>query len=140
MKLVTFGIDEERNLIIQFVQPYTQKRLVMYQIETVPVPILDKNEQVQSYTQLKINKPYIAFNSETYITLCTQEPDTCKRIGYEYYCEELFVVKSTSRYSCARAIYFNLVAKIIRESCEFDFYFNKTNIKHAVLDGGHQII
>ena len=42
MKLVMFGIDEERNLIIQFpvfVQPYTQKRLVMYQIETVPVPI-----------------------------------------------------------------------------------------------------
>ena len=47
MKLVTFGIDEERNLIIQFlvfIQPYTQTRLVMYQTETVPVPILDKNE------------------------------------------------------------------------------------------------
>ena len=46
MKLVIFGIDEERNLIIQFpvfIQPYTQTRLVMYQIEMVPVPILDKN-------------------------------------------------------------------------------------------------
>ena len=45
MKLVTFGIDNQRNLIVQFpvfVQPYTQKRLIMYQIETVPVPILDK--------------------------------------------------------------------------------------------------
>ena len=45
MKLVTFGIDEERNLIIQFpvfVQPYTQRRLLMYQIETVPIKILDK--------------------------------------------------------------------------------------------------
>ena len=44
MKLVTFGIDNQRNLIVQFpvfVQPYTQKRLIMYQIETVPVPILD---------------------------------------------------------------------------------------------------
>ena len=50
MKLVTFGIDSKRNLIMQFpvfVQPYTQKRLIMYQIETVPVPILDKNEQAQ---------------------------------------------------------------------------------------------
>ena len=48
MKLVTFGIDNQRNLIVQFpvfIQPYTQKRLVMYQIETVPVPILDENEQ-----------------------------------------------------------------------------------------------
>ena len=74
MKLVTFGIDEKRNLIIQFplfVQPYTQRRLVVYQIETVPVPILDKNEQAQLYMQLKINKPYIVLNSETYITLQT---------------------------------------------------------------------
>ena len=46
MKLAMFGIDNQRNLIVQipvFVQPYTQKRLIMYQIETVPVPILDEN-------------------------------------------------------------------------------------------------
>ena len=50
MKLVTFGIDENRNLIVQFpvfVQVYSQRRLVMYQIETVPVPILDRNDQAQ---------------------------------------------------------------------------------------------
>ena len=55
MKLVMFGIDNQRNLIVQFpvfVQPYTQKRLIMYQ--TVPVPILDENEQAHSYTELKI--------------------------------------------------------------------------------------
>ena len=59
MKLVTFVIDAERNLIIKFpvfVQPYTQRRLVIHQIETLPIPILDKNEQTQPYTQLKINK------------------------------------------------------------------------------------
>ena len=95
MKLVTFGIDNRRNLIVQFpifVQLYTQKRLIMYQIETVTVPILDENEQVQSYTELKVEKPYIALNEETYITLCSQELKMCKRIGYEYYCEELFVI------------------------------------------------
>ena len=57
MKLVMFGIDNQRNLIVQFpvfVQPYTQKRLIMYQIETVPVPIMDENEQAHSYTELKI--------------------------------------------------------------------------------------
>ena len=44
MKLVTFGIDYRKNLIIQvliFVQPYTQTKLTLYQVETVPVPILD---------------------------------------------------------------------------------------------------
>ena len=79
-------------------------------------------------------------NSETYITLCMQELDTYKRIGCEYYCEELFVVKSNSRHSCASAIYFDLGLEIIKENSEFDFYFNKSNIKPAVLDGGHQII
>ena len=67
MKLVTFGIDNQRNLIVHFpvfVQPYTQKRLIMYQIETVPVSTLDENDQVFSYTELKIEKPYIALNEK----------------------------------------------------------------------------
>ena len=142
MKLVMFGIDNQRNLIVQFpvfVQPYTQKRLIMYQIETVPVPILYENKQVQSYTELKIEKPYIALNAETYI-LCAQELKMCKKIGYEYYCEELFVVKSKTRYSCASAIYFNLESDIIKETCEFLYYYNKTDIKLSILDGGFQII
>ena len=93
MHLVTFGIDKDSNLIIQFsvfIQLYTPKPLVLYQLETVPVPILDQNDKAQSYTHLQIKKPYIALNSETYISLRQQELRTCKRIGYEFYCEELF--------------------------------------------------
>ena len=51
IKLVTFGIDEKRNLIIQFpvfVHPQGQQHLILYQLETVQVPIVDKNEQAQS--------------------------------------------------------------------------------------------
>ena len=76
MKLVMFGIDYQKNLIIQFpvfVQPYTQTKLTLYQVETVPVPILDASKffyKIQSYTQLKIEKPYIALNDETYISIC----------------------------------------------------------------------
>ena len=50
MKLVTFGIDKKMNLIVQFpvfVQPYTWNRRIMYQIEMVPVLVLDQNEKVQ---------------------------------------------------------------------------------------------
>ena len=137
MKLVMFGIDNQRNLIVQFplfVQPYTQKSLIMYQIETVPVPILDENELAHSYTELKIEKSYIALNEETYITLHAQELKMCKKIGYEYYCEELFVVKSKTRYSCASTIYFNLESDVIKENCEFLYYYNKTDIKPTILD------
>ena len=130
-------------MIVQFpvfVQPYTQKRLLMYQIETVPVPILDENEQVHSYTELKIEKLYIALNKETYITLRSQELKMCKKIGYEYYCEELFAVKSKTRYSCTSTIYFNLESDVIRTNCEFQYYYNKRDIKPTILDGGFQII
>ena len=111
MKSVTYGIDYQKNLIIQFpvfIQPYTQMKLTLYWVETVPVPILDSSNKVQSYTQLKIEKPYIALNGETYITICPQELDNCKRIGYKYFGEELFAVKSKHQYICASAIYFNL--------------------------------
>ena len=43
MKFVTFGIDRDSNLIIQFpifIQQYTQQPLILYQIETIPVPII----------------------------------------------------------------------------------------------------
>ena len=64
----------------------------------------------------------------------------CKKIGYEYYCEELFVVKSKTRYSRARAINFNLESDVIRANCEFQYYYNRTDIKPTILDGGFQII
>ena len=83
IKLVTFGIDKDKNLIKfpVFIQPYTQQPLILYQIETVPVLIIYQNMQAQPYTLLQINKPYIALNSETYISIRQQELRTCKRIG-----------------------------------------------------------
>ena len=142
MKLVIFGIDYQKNLIIQFpvfVQPYTQSKLTLFQVKTVPVPILDNGNTVQSYTQLKIEKPYIAINDETYITICPQELSNCKKIGCEYFCEELFVVKSKHKYSCASAVYSNSNHDI-KENCDFYYYHNKTDIIPSVLDGGKQII
>ena len=82
MQLVTFGINSDTNLIIQFpvfIQPHMQKPLILYQLETVPVPLLDQNIKAQSYTHLRIKKPYIALNSETYISLRQQELRSCKK-------------------------------------------------------------
>ena len=142
MKLVTFGIYQDKNLIIQFpvfVAPYMQARLTLYQIETVPVPILDMSDKAQSYTQLKIIKPCIALNDEMYISLRSQELNTCKRIGYEYFCEELFGVKSKHKFSCASAVKFNLNEEI-KQNCNFEYHFNKTDITPSVLYSGQNII
>ena len=72
--------------------------------------------------------------------LHTQELKMCKKIGYEYYSEELFMVKSKTRYTCTSAIYFNLESDVIKANCEFQYYYNEMDIKPTVLDGGFQII
>ena len=51
MKLITFRIDRNRNLLKQFpifVQPYTQQPLTLYQLEIDPVPIIDINTKADS--------------------------------------------------------------------------------------------
>ena len=44
------------------------------------------------------------------------------------------------RYSCASAINFNLESDVIKADCEFRYYYNKTDIKPTIPDGGFQII
>ena len=75
MKLVTFGIDTGKNLLIQsrFHPTIYPAVTDLYQVETVPVPIVDQNKQTNSFTHLKIDRPYIALNPETYISIRQQE-------------------------------------------------------------------
>ena len=50
------------------------------------------------------------------------------------------MVKHNTKYSCESAIYFNIGTDIIKENCNFRFYYNKTDIMPTVLDGGNEII
>ena len=117
-----------------------QQPLIFYQFETVPVPLVDKNTKADSDTQLQIKKPYLALNTETYINVRQQELATCKRIGYEFFCEELFVVRHKSIHNCESVIYFNLDKDIIKHNCNFKFYYNKTDVTPTVCNGGNKII
>ena len=137
IKLVTFGINEERNLIDQFpvfIQPYIQQQLILYQIEMVPVPIIDFNKQVPFH--LQIDMPYIVLSSETYISLRHKELRTCKNIGYEFYSDKLFVVKHKSKYSCESAFYFSLGPKINKENCNFVYFLTKltSNLQYLIVE------
>ena len=104
------------------------------------MPIVEENSNAQSYTELKIRKPYIALNSETYINIRHQELVTCKQIGYEFYYKELFVVRHKTIHSCKGAIYFNLNIEIIKQNCDFLFYYNKTDIMLEVLNERNEIL
>ena len=104
MKLVTFGIDKDRNSIIQlpvFIQPYTRQLLILYQVESVPVPTVDLSNQANSYAHLQIDRHYIALNSKTHISKRQQELRTCKTIGTN------FTVKNFCGKTCQ-----NIVVKV----------------------------
>ena len=135
---MTFAVDRvPYSLIVSFpvfVKDYQQPSLPMYEIEYVPVLIPDKNTKANSYSQIRIYKPYIAVGEDYYIQLHMTELIICKSIRYTYYCEELFVVKHSNRHSCAGAIFYDLGPKMVTKNCHFDYYFNKT-VKVILEDG-----
>ena len=52
MRLATFGIDDEDRLVVCFpifVKDFSREAFTLYQIETVPVPIVDTNLEANSY-------------------------------------------------------------------------------------------
>ena len=127
MKMVTFAVDQQiPSLIVTFPAFIKQPPLSLYEVETVPVPILDKNVKANSYSQVRIEKSYIAAETDYYIQLRISELLMCKGIRHIYYCEKLFVIKHKSRHSCVSAIFCNLGPATITKNCKFDYYYNTT--------------
>ena len=70
MKLATFGVDTDGNMIVAFpvfVQDHTSQPQTLYEIETVKVPIPDLNVDANSYSEVRYSKPYIAISKDYYI-------------------------------------------------------------------------
>ena len=83
----------------------------------IPVPIIDKNVKANSYSQVRIEKSYIAAGTDYYIQLRISELLMCKSIRHIYYCEELFGFKHKSKHSCVSAIFYNLGYATVTENC-----------------------
>ena len=143
MKLVTFAVDKQAHSLIVsfpvFVKDYKRTPLAMYEIESVHVPIKDKNGKADSYTRVQIRKPYIAAGDDYYIQLRMPELWMCKSIRHIYYCEDLFVIKHKTKHSCASAIFYRLGHKLINHNCEFEYFFNET-VPPVILDGGKKLL
>ena len=143
MELVTFSVDRiTHSLVVTFpvfIKDYKQPPLSLFEIETVPVPIPDRNKQADSYSQVRIQKDYIAAGMDYYIQIRMTEMLMCKSIGYIYYCEELFVIKHKSKHSCASAIFYELGPSQVIKNCKFDYLYNET-VPPVILDGGKDIL
>ena len=143
MKSVTFAVDQETHSLIvtfpAFVKSFNQPPFSLYEVETVPVPIVDKNVQANSYSRVRIEKRYIAAGTDYYIQLRISELLMCKNVRYIYYCEELFVIKHKSRHSCVSAIFYNLGPAAVTNHCKFDYMYNAT-VPPVILDGGRDVL
>ena len=143
MELVTFSVDRGTHSLIVtfpvFIKDFKQPPLSLIEIETVPVPIPDKNRQADSYSQVRIQKSYIAAGMDYYIQIRMTEMLMCKSIGYIYHCEELFVVKYKSKHSCACAIFYELGPQRVIKNCKFDYMYNAT-VPPVILDGGRDVL
>ena len=137
IKMVTFSVNQQAHSLIltfpAFIKNYKQPPLSLYEVETVPVPIIDKNVKADSYSQVRIEKSYIAAGTDYYIQLRISELLMCKSIRNIYYCEELFVIKHKSRHSCVSAIFYNLGPATVTKNCRFDYYYN-TTVPPVILD------
>ena len=142
MPLVTFGRDEADRLVVCFpiyIREYHKLPLRLYQIETVKVPIEDENKAADSYSEVRISKPYIAANPNRYIQLVQAELRMCKSIRNTYYCEELFLTKHSTHRSCESCLFYNRTHDEIMANCDFDYYYN-ISVMPSVLDGGNEIV
>ena len=142
MKLAMFGLDSDGSMVVAFpvfVKGHASEPKTLYEIETVKVPIPNKNKEADSYSEVKYSKPYLAINDDYYIQLRIQELQMCKQIRHTYYCEELFLIKHKTKHSCESAIFYNLTADVVYSVCQFDYYYN-TTVPPSILDGGSNIL
>ena len=143
MKLVTFAVDQQTHSLIVtfpvFIQDFRRPPLSLFEIETVPLPIPDENAKADSYTQVQVEKPFIAVGTEYYIELRMTEMIMCRSIRFTYYCEELFVVKHKSAYGCSSTIFYDMGAKRVTEACDFKYMYNAM-VAPTILDGGKALL
>ena len=150
MKMVAFAVDQQTHSLIvtfpAFIKNYKQPPLSLYEVETVPVPIIDKNVKANSYSQVRIEKSYIAAGIDYYIQLRISGLLMCKSIRHIYYCVDLFVIKHKSRCSCVSASFYNLGPATITKNCKFDYYYYyyyyyyNTTVSPVILDGGRDVL
>ena len=142
MKLCTFGIGIEGNMVVAFpifVKDHSDKPKTLYELETVKVPIPDQNPEANSFSEVQYRKPCISVNDNFYIQLHIQELRMCKTIRHVYYCEELFLIKHRTHPTCESAIFYNAPPTIVYSVCTFKYFYNVT-VQPSILDGSNHIL
>ena len=97
MKLVTIAVDREIHALVVsllvFEKTFENVLQLCLKLKQFLFQSQYKSNRADSYTNINIQKTYIAAGDDYYIQLCMTELIMCKSMRYTYYCEELFAVK-----------------------------------------------
>jgi hypothetical protein len=63
----------------------------------------------------------------------------CKHINFEYFCEELFLVKHKTKHTCESALFYKIDENLIKENCNFEYFYD-IQVTPSILDGGDTLI
>jgi len=107
-----------------------QPILDLYRVTTKAIPYdpaeLKPNEEgewIGQYTEVRLDKNYMAIGEEIYLDFSKEELDLCKKIGGMYYCENILMLKHISDHTCASAIFFN-DSETIPKVCNVNYLEN----------------
>ena len=142
MQLATFSLDKFYNLIVTFpvfIVPLQHQPFSLYEIETVPVPIDNTDDNAQRFSELEIQKVYFAATDSAYIQVREPELFRCKIIQGQYFCEETFMVKHAHHHTCESTVFYDRDPGLVTQKCTFKFTHNKT-VTPSVLDGGDKLV
>ena len=83
-----------------FLKLRDQPVLYLFQVENHPIPYdpadlkpSQTGEWIGAYTQVELEKEFMAIGKEIYLSFNQKELDTCKKIGGLYYCESVLLLK-----------------------------------------------
>ena len=128
-----------------FVKPRLQVPLLLYQLQTVPVPyhmneeMIDMDESKYTYTWLKPSTPMLAMSKDTYIGIREEHLKRCTYIGKTWICQDVFLMKHRNYHTCESAIYFREANDIIKKKCDIDYYPH-LEPEPSLLDQGERIL
>ena len=118
-----------------------QKDLILYSIDTIPMPFDTEtlNRKNDEFTFINNSYPYMAINKENYIPLDERQLCLCNKMGATYYCENSYVLRHRSEHTCELAIYYCTDPKTIIKHCRAMFA-SRQNFPPKVLDAGKTMV
>jgi len=121
-----------------------QEPMSLYRIETSLVPYeisnkLNKDSDPKPYTEVVIEKPYLAILDKNFLELTSIQLSHCESNNKIWTCEQLLLQTHGSKITCSTAIFWNLEPDLIKEHCEFNYYHN-INPPNQILQSDDKIL